>query len=134
MTTNLIDFPLQAWKQQLDAALQAFETYTEASLRVREAQLEAAVEAHAAAEAVRKQVADAQDLQALWRIQGEFLASNMAKSLAYWRSLYEALALAPAPQVGQNLVQTMDSAYKRWLETTQQFYAAPMALAAAAPK
>ncbi len=130
MTTNLNDFPLQAWKQQLDAALQAFETYTEASLRVREAQLKAAVDAHAAAEAVRKQVAEAQDVQALWRIQGEFMTSAMMKSFAYWRELYEALAQAPAPQIGTNLAQTMDSAYKRWLETTQQFYAVPTALVA----
>ncbi len=128
MTMNPNDIALQAWKQQLDGALQAFEACTEAFLRLREAQLEAAVDAHAAAEAVRKQVAEAKDVQELWRIQGEFLTSTMTKSVAYWRELYEALAQTPSPQVGKNLAESMDAAYKRWLETTQQFYASPMAL------
>lgn len=125
MTTNLTDFPLQAWKQQLDAALRAAEAVAEASIRIREAQLEAAVETHAAAEAARKDLEKAEDLQAVWRIQGEWLTSSMQKTFAYWRSLYEAASQAPSPAAGKNLVETMDSAYKSWLETTQQFYSLP---------
>ena len=132
MTTNLNDFTLQAWKQQLDAALRAFESMTEASLRIREAQLEAAVQAHAAAEAARKQLEKAEDLQALWRMQGEWMTAAMQSAFAYWRSLYEATAQAPSPEAGKNLVETMDSAYRRWLETTQQLYGAPFSFPAPA--
>ena len=98
MTTNLTEFPLQAWKQQLDAAFRAMEGFTEASIRIREAQLEAAVEAHAAAEAARKGLEKAEDMQALWRVQGEWLNAAMQEGFAYWRSVYEAAAQAPGPQ------------------------------------
>lgn len=147
MTATPDDLAIKACKQQLETAVSVIEAITEGSKKMREAQLKAATEAHASVEALHERIAGARDAQELWRIQGEWSSANLGKALAYWRELYEiALAMQsgiakrlsqqpwfPVPQApaitGAShlpLVEMMDTAYQRWLETTRQFYAAPM--------
>jgi hypothetical protein len=130
---------LEAWKQQIDAGWRMIEAITEASRRTREIQLEAAVAAHAGMEASRKLLAQAQDVQELWRIQSEWLSRSFAESMAYWQRLQQAAletqaalgaglpAAAPAVAAdGGAMAQMMDNAYRQWLQATQQFYSAPL--------
>lgn len=147
MTATPGDLAVKACKRQLETAMSVIEAITEGSKRMREAQLKAATEAHASVEALHKRIAAASDAQELWRIQGEWTSANLGKVPAYWRELYE-IALAaqasiakrlsqqawfPVPQAPEitgashlPLVEMMDTACKRWLETTRQFYAAPI--------
>lgn len=147
MTATPGDLAIKACKQQLETAVGVIEAITEGSKRMREAQLKAATEAHASVEALHKRIAGAGDAQELWRIHSEWSSANLGKALAYWRELYE-IALAtqssiakclsqqswfPVPQAPEiagashlPLVEMMDTACKRWLETTRQFYAAPI--------
>jgi hypothetical protein len=119
---------------------------TDGARKMHEIQLKAAVAAHASTEASRKQLAGAANAEAAWRIQAEWLSRSANESLAYWRQLAEvagetqaavtACMAAQAPlgmrlgipgQGGKDAVmQMMDKAYRQWLETTQQFYAAPV--------
>ena len=131
-----------ACKCQLDAGLKMLEAMAEGARRIREAQLDAAVEAHACAEATRKQLEKAQDPQQLWQIQSAYLAGCMKDAAAYWSAIAQAAletqasigqclaeqaAAAPALDTGgAPLAEMMDGAYQRWLETTRQFYAAPL--------
>jgi len=147
MTATPGDLAIKACKQQLETAMSVIEAITEGSKKMREAQLKAATEAHASAEALHKRIAGAGDAQELWRIQSEWTSANLGKALAYWRELYEIAlatqastakclsqqALFPVPQAPaiaeasqRPLLEMMDTAYKRWLETTRQFYAAPI--------
>ena len=147
MTATPGDLAVKACKQQLETAMSVIEAITEGSKRMREAQLKAATEAHASVEALHKRIAGAQDAQELWRIHSEWSSANLGKALAYWRELYE-IALATqssivkcltqqalfsgpqAPAIAEAshipVLEMMDTAYKRWLETTRQFYAAPI--------
>src|SRR4249920_3995419 len=136
------EMAVTAWKGGIDAWWRALEAMTEGARKMHEIQLEAAVEAHASTEASRKQLAGAADAEAAWRIQAEWLSHNATDSLAYWRRLAEiagetqaavaACVSAQAPlgipgQGGKDaMMQMMDKAYRQWLETTQQFYPAPM--------
>jgi phasin protein len=147
MTAKPDDLAIKAWKQQLDTALRVVETITEGSMKIRESQLQAAIEAHAGVEATRKLLEKATDAQELWRIQSEWMSASLQKSLTYWRELYQAAAetqssvakclcvqtplfgpQAPVlPEASKDvLLNMMDTAYKRWLDTTRQFYAAPV--------
>jgi hypothetical protein len=135
------DTTLAAAKAQIDAGFRVLEAIAEATRRYYEAQLEAAVEAHAKAEATRKQLEQARDLPELWRVESEYLSCCAKESLAHWNSLRE-IALEAQGNVarcfgqpgaapsgataGAPLMEIMDTAYKRWLETTRQFYAAPI--------
>ena len=143
MTTKSEDAAIKAWKQQLDGALRVLEAIEEGPMKMCESQLAAATEAHASAEATRKLLKKAGDAQELWRIQGEWLSASMQASLAYWRQLYETAAetqscaakcfYEPAGffasqaslPAGTSMLGMMDEAYRHWLETTKQFYAAP---------
>ena len=140
-----MDAAIGAWKQRLDAALRAIEAITEGSMKIRETQLAAAAEAHASAEATRKQLDAAADPQQLWSMQSEWLIASLRSSLAYWQQIHwaawetqgnvarclcdpEAL-FAPQPAAAEAskgaLLDVMDEAYKRWLQATQQFYSPP---------
>lgn len=138
------DLATTAWKTQIDAWWRALEAIEEGARKMHEIQLEAAVEAHASTEASRKQLAEAADAQALWRIQTEWMSRNLADAQAYWRRLAETAretqtavsaslgtqlpAIAALPAGGEgNLLETMDKAYRQWLDTTRQLYAAPFA-------
>jgi phasin family protein len=138
---------LQACKQQLECAATVIEAMTEGSMRLRETQLKAAREANAGMKAQRERIAGAGDAQELWRIQSEWAQASFGAALTYWRSLAE-IALAtqslvakcvsrqPLPSSAQaapgaedpqrQIVEVMDSAYRRWLESTRQFYAPPV--------
>lgn len=141
------DLVMQACRQQFEMAAGMIEAVTEGSKKMREVQLKAAAEACAGAQALHQQIAGATDAQELWRIQNEWAAANIAKTLDYWRELYQ-IALAaqssiarqmsaqlplssppvPAAALGAqgSLFDMMDTAYKRWLESTRQFYAPPV--------
>jgi hypothetical protein len=140
------DLVMQACRQQFEMAAAMIEAITEGSKQMREVQLRAAAEACAGAQALHKQIAEAGDAQALWRIQNEWVSANLARTLVYWRELYQvALAAqssiarqmsaharlpatqAPAAALGAqgSLFDMMDTAYKRWLESTRQLYAPP---------
>jgi hypothetical protein len=146
MSSQAMDAALGGWKRQLDAALRAIEALTEGSMKMRETQLAAAAEAHASAEATRKLLDTAWDAQQLWRIQNEWLLASLRSSAAYWRQVHQAAwetqgqvarclcqpagLLAPQPVLSETskgaLLDMMDEAYQRWLQATQQFYAAPL--------
>jgi len=143
-TAKAEEMPVTAWKGGVDTCWRALEAMTEGARKMHEIQLEAAVEAHASTEASRKQLAEASDAQAAWRIQGEWLSRSLNDSLAYWRRLAEAAGETQAaiaaclyaqPKLGIGgieqggnaaLMQMMDKAYRQWLETTKQFYGAPV--------
>jgi hypothetical protein len=97
--------------------------------------------------ALRERIAGAGNVQQLWRIQSEWAQASFGAALTYWRSLAEiAVATqllvakclsrqalpsgaqaAPGTENPQRqIVEIMDSAYKRWLESTRQFYAPPV--------
>ena len=136
-----------ACKSQLDAGMKALECVVECARRIHEVQLEAAVEAHASAEATRKQLQGARESQDLWRIQSEWLSACLQGSLSYWSAISQAVlesqasiaaslaqpsALLPGagPITGSPaapLMQMMDSAYKQWLEATRKALTAPAA-------
>lgn len=143
MTAKPEDLVTRAWRQQIGTAVRLVETIAEEARKIREYQLAAALEAHRSAVAVREQLEKAADAQDLWRIQGEWLSASLERSLAHWRRLYEAssqaqlgmlkclcepanMAAAELP-AGSNvaLFGMMGEAYKRWLDTTTRFYAAP---------
>ena len=135
MITNPEKLLVPAWKKQLDAGLLAMETILEGSIKIRQLQLEAATEAHADIEATRKAVAAATEVAQLIKLQAEWFQSNARKSLAYWRSAYEALvetdttlaqracagATLPLPDA-KPVLGMVDSAYQQWLEAAQRFY------------
>lgn len=143
MTAKPDDVVTKIWRQQIGTAVRLVETITEESRKIREFQLAAALEAHRSAEAARERLEKASDAKDLWRIQGEWLSGILERSLAYWRRLYEASAqtqlgvltclcepanmAAPQAPAGSNiaLFSMMGEAYKRWLDTTTRFYAAP---------
>ena len=141
------DTAMAAWKSGVDSWWRALEAITEGARKIHEIQLEAAVEAHASTEASRKQLADADDAQAALRIQAEWLSRNLNDSLAYWRRLAETAGetqaaitaclsaqppfTVPFGVAGQGgtegaMMEMMDKAYRQWLETTRQFYTAPI--------
>ena len=143
MTAKPEDLVTKVWKQQIDTAVRLVETIAEESRKIREYQVAAALEAHRSAAAARERLEKAADAKDLWRIQGEWLLASLERSLAYWRRLYEASAqtqlgmlkclceplnmAAPQAPAGSNiaLFGMMGDAYKRWLDTTTRFYAAP---------
>ena len=149
MTVKPDDLVMKSWTQQIGTALRMIEAITQQSSKIREVQLAAALDAHRTAEATCARLEQASDAQEFWRIQGEWLSGNLEQSVAYWRRLYEVAAQTPfgvmkclcepmgviAPQApaASNiaLFDMMGDAYKRWLDSTRRFYAAP---AAAAPE
>ena len=95
MSAKRDDFMMKTWKQQFSGALQVVVAITEEARRMQELQLAAAVEAHASAVATRARLESAVDTQELWRIQSEWWAANLNRSLAYLR---EACAAAGRTQ------------------------------------
>lgn len=147
MKTISNDMALDTWKRQLECAATAIEAIAGGFMRVHEAQLRAACEACAGARALRERITGAGDAQAIWRLHGEWAQANFHAALDDWRELaaigletqssvaecmsrqalpYAAPAVSAAEEPQRRLVEIMDSAYKRWLESTQQFYAAPV--------
>jgi phasin family protein len=137
---------VKALKGQFDTALRVIEAITEGSMKMRDAQLTAATEAHADAAATLKLLEKAADPQELTRIQSEWLAASLQKSLGYWTALFttmvetqtniaqcmaqpmqaaaaEAQAPAEMPSLPMPMQKAMDALYKPWLETTQELLA-----------
>jgi hypothetical protein len=104
----MTDVFLQGWKAQLDAALRLAETVTEAAMRMHEVQLEAAAQAHADAEATRNAIGAATDFGQAMKITTEWARGNAAKSLQYWRALFQ----ASTPE---------EASTNPWLGVLQQF-------------
>ena len=132
MSVTANDLLARAWRLQMDAGAGMMEVLTKSASRMIEAQAKG-------------------NAQELWRVQNEYVSAVLEKSVAYWSEFSE-IALAAqsslvaqvaeqmrlpharqsAAQTGQlALLDMMDSAYKRWLESTRQFYAPP---AVAAPQ
>jgi hypothetical protein len=112
------DVLLQTWKAQLDSGMRLLESITEGAIRLHQAQLEAATEAHAEIEATRKAVAGATDAAQLMTLCAESARATAEKSFARWRSLVQ----APEGPLGMFKLDTIDGAYKQWLETLQGVY------------
>lgn len=149
------DIAIKAWKDQFDTALRVIEAITEGSIKVRDAQLTAATEAHADAAATLELLHKASDPQALSRIQSDWLAASVEKSLGYWLALFTAVvetqasiarcispqaqgvapqAALPAEAPQWPVQQVMHSIYKPWLDTTQELLARAAASTAEKPR
>jgi hypothetical protein len=145
MRTSNEDVAIKAWKHQIDGAAHVVEAVTEGSLKIGEAQLKAAAEANTRMDTARRQLEKATNAGDLWRIHSEWMAANLQKSLEYWSDVnraavetqssvmkylvYPVGALGPQataiPEASRTaLVGMMDDAYRRWRESTLQFYAA----------
>lgn len=126
MSTTPNDILMRACKLQMETAAGMIEALTHSAKQMIEAQASG-------------------NPQELWRLQNEWATASMEKTIAYWRECCD-IALAaqssiagqlseqmrlpgvqgPASATGQvALLDMMDSAYKRWLESTRQFYSAP---------
>jgi len=141
MTAKPEDFLLQACKQQLDVGLRAMEALVEGTTRLRQMQLEAATAVHADLDAMRKSIAATSDLARLAELQMQWMRANAERWADYWRKVHEVAtqtqaqlagcfharppAAAPIDPSKQALFTLMDSAYKQWLDATQQFYKLP---------
>jgi phasin family protein len=146
MSTTGANIALETCKRQLECAITVIEAITEGAKTMRKAQLEAATKAGERAVALHGRIAGAADAQELWRAQSEWARESFEAALAHWRELAD-IALATQSLVakcasGQQLpsaarrtpgaaepsqvVEMMDAAYKRWLESTRQFYAPPV--------
>lgn len=146
MEAKADEVAVKALKGQLDTALRVIEAITEGSMKMRDAQLTAATEAHADAAATLKLLEKTTDPQELTRIQSEWLAAGLQKSLGYWTALFTAMvetqtniakcmaqptqaavtgmqALTPADTTPASMQKAMDALYKPWLETTQELLA-----------
>jgi phasin family protein len=148
MTVQSEDFLIQAWKQQLDSGLGMIEAIVEGATKLHEVQIEAATDAHADAVATRKSIAAAGGMEELLKLQTEWTRANAEKCAAYWRALCEVAAqtqgelarcmCAQPPSIAGGdesktaLLSLIDSTYKQWLDTTQQFYRLPAIPAQAA--
>jgi phasin family protein len=135
------DFLVQAWKQQLDINLRIIEALVEGATKLREMQLEAAADAHADLEATRKSIAATGDLARVLELQTQWTRANAQKCAEYWRNFYDVAArtqadvaacftarpavATPVDEPKQALLNMIDSAYKQWLDATQQFYKLP---------
>ncbi len=146
MSTPGADIALEACKRQLECAITVIEAITEGAKTMRKAQLEAATKAGERAVALHERIAGAAGAQELWRAQSEWARANIDAALACWRELAEiafatqslvvkcacgqalpsaARGVPEAAEPGQ-VVEVMDAAYRRWLESTRQFYAPPV--------
>lgn len=150
MTAKPEEFLVQAWKQQLDVGLRVMEALVEGTTRLRQMQLEAATAAHADLDATRKSIAATSDLSRLVELQMQWMRANAERCADYWRQFHEIAvqtqvalggclparqpAAVPADQSKQALLTLMNSAYKQWLDATQQFYKLPAMPAAAKPE
>ncbi len=143
MTAKPEDLLTQAWKQQLDIGLRAMEALVEGTARLRQMQLEAATAAHADLDSARKSLAATSDLSRLMELQAQWTRANAERCADYWRKVHEVAvqtqaqlagcwqvrqpAASPVDPSKQALFTLMDSAYKQWLDATQQFYKPPTA-------
>jgi hypothetical protein len=131
---------LEHWKKQAEAGVRMMDALVEATARMRESQLAAAQETHERAQALQKSLAAAKSAQEMWGEQWNWTLASCERSAAYWRNLFEAMneangkivrcmqdeakAAGPLPFTGElpsTGFQTVDSAYRDMLKTSQQF-------------
>ena len=143
MRNNTDDVMIRVWKQQLDNAMRTVEAFSEGSIKMRETQLKAANQVHKTMDSARKLLDDANNQQDLWRIQSEWLASSFERGFALWSELAQTAAetqstiaklyqsetpfvtpVTGLPQASKTALVLMDEAYRRWRDTTLQFYSA----------
>jgi len=149
MDTNTEDTTINAWKQRFDGATRMVEAVAAGSIRAGEAQLRAAADAQKSIEAARRRVQAATDAQEMWRIQNEWFTTNLQRSFALWNELHHAATetntsvarwlydpgsalLPPAnvlPEASKTALGLFDDAYRRWRDTTIQFWGASTDLA-----
>lgn len=90
MTTNPEKLMLDACKQQSGTWLRIIHAMTEGAEKVRAAQLAVASDANAGMPRVEKSVADAENPVEVWNAELAWTMTNLEKSAAYWRSLFDA--------------------------------------------
>lgn len=126
MSTTPNDVLMRACKLQMETAAGMIEALTQGARQM--------MQAHATG-----------NPQELWRLQNEWATATLQKTTAYWQECWE-IALAAQSSIAQQLSQQMhlpgvqgpanatgqvalldmmDGAYKRWLESTRQFHSAP---------
>lgn len=90
MTMTHDQLMLDAWKQQSGTWLRIVHAMTEGAEKVRAAQLAVASDANAGMPRVEKSVADAENPVEVWNAELAWTMTNLEKSAAYWRSLFDA--------------------------------------------
>ena len=143
MRIDTDDFTIKLWKRQLDTGMRMVEAFSEGSIRMRETQLKAANQLHETMDSARKLLDKANSRQDLWRIQSEWSTSTLERTFGLWSELSQEAAEAQSkiaklfqeetpfvtpvtglPQASKTALVLMDEAYRRWRDTTLQFYTA----------
>jgi len=144
LRTNTEDMAIKSWRQQLDNTTRIVGAVTEGSMRVGELQMRAATEANEMVEQARQLLDKASNPLELWRIQSDWMALSLDRSLNYLNEfqqaaaetqstliglLYEPGSAFPAqanvlPDASRTAFGLMDDAYRRWRETTMQIWEA----------
>ena len=142
--TKIAEAPIKAWKNQLHNSMSMFEAVAEGSIRMCEFQLKTATELHEQMDTARKLLEEATDANEVWQIQNEWFSATLERTFSLWSELtkvatetqsnagkflydVDAPFAAPAsglPQVSNTAFGLLDETYKRWRDTTRQFYAA----------
>ena len=111
-------------------------------MRISELQLRAATEANEMVDQARKLLEKAGNPLELWRIQSDWFALSLDRSLNYWNELTQAAAETQSaltrfwyepgstfptqanvlPGASKTAFVMMDDAYRRWRETTMQLW------------
>ena len=140
--TDAEERAIRTWRQQLDNATRFAEATSEGTMRLSELQLRAATEANEMVDQARKLLDKASSPLELWRIQSEWLALSMSRSLNYFNEFaqaasetqsqltqfwYEPGSTFPTqtnvlPGASKTAFLMMDEAYRRWRETTIQIW------------
>lgn len=147
METNTEDVTINTWKQQLDGATRVVEAVAAGSIKAGEAQLRAAADAKKSIDSVRRMFEAATDTQELWRLQTEWFSGSMRRSFALWNEINQAAAETNAsvarflydpsaapqtsvlPAASTTALVLLDDAYRRWRNTTLQFWGASQEIA-----
>jgi hypothetical protein len=142
MQTDTEELALRTWRQQLDNATLFAEATSEGTMRLSELQLRAATEANEMVDQARKLLDKASSPLELWRIQSDWLALSISRSLDYFNEFAQAASetqsqvtqywYAPGstfptqtnvlPGASKTAFMMMDDAYRRWHETTMQIW------------
>jgi hypothetical protein len=142
MRTNTENVAIRAWRQQLDNAIRVAGTVTEGSMRMGALHMRAATEANEMVDQARKLLEGAGNPLELWRIQSDWLALTLDRSVNYLNEFNQAAAdtqteltkfwyepgstfsnqASALPQASKTAFALMDDAYSRWRETTIQLW------------
>src|SRR4030095_11772367 len=90
MQTDTEELTIRTWRQQLDNATRLAEANSQGTMRLSEWQLRAATEANEMVDQARKLLEKASSPLELWRIQSDWLALSMSRSLNYFNEFAQA--------------------------------------------